>query len=176
MEKPIHVRFAEFKDRNHLSNQKIREIAYNYAISVSESARTFFTTQCSISEHVFYKVLEYAIICKLVDKEIQDRIFLKLASNGCRRGGKDALKASKDKKDRILQLQAQYSLFLEEHIASFSEIDLFQICKEYGRDKMSVSEIAKRHGTSIRVIEVLLNKGLGVLFDTYFAAKNRLEK
>ena len=174
MGKPIWVRFSEFKVRNNLSNRKMAEIANQYAYSSSECARTVFTKNFGISEHVFYKVLDFAIIAKLVDKETQDHIFLKRIGNNCKHGSKEGAQKSVEHKNKVLQLQQEYAVAFEQHIASFSEADIFQICKEFGRDGLSIFEIAKRHNTSSRVIETLLKKGIGVLFDTYILTKRRL--
>ena len=177
MGKPIWTLFAEFKTRNKLSNQKITEIAHQYAYSEHQYARSHFCKTFSLkSEYVFYRILEFAIITKLVDEQTQDLIFLKLACNNCKHGGSDGLRRSMEHRDKILKLQHEYSVFFENYILSFSESDIFQICKEFGRDKLSVLEIAKMHETTSRVIQILLKKGLMVLFDTYMGVKNRIEK
>ena len=175
MQKPIWVRFSEFKTRNNLSNSKIAEIAHHYAHTGHECARTTFKKNYGISEHIFYKVLDYAVIAHLVDKETQDLIFLKRISNNCQHGSEGAEK-SVEHKHEVLQLQQEYAVAFQAHLASFTEVDLFKICKEFGRDGLTLSEIAKLHKTSSRVIKILLNKGLDVLSDTYHCARRKMEQ
>ena len=67
MGKPIQDQFADFKGKHKkLTNAKINQIAFEYANSAPEFARTYFSQKYGISQTVFYRVLEFAIICGLV--------------------------------------------------------------------------------------------------------------
>ena len=173
--KPIQLRFQEFMTKHDLSQQKIAEIALEYANSGPEYARTFFSQKYSISPAVFYGALEYSIIARLVDKTTESRIFLKLACNNSQHGGQDGVKRSVEHKNHVLRLQREYAVAFKRHIDSFSEETIFKICMDF-RDGMAISQIAKKNKTSSRVVKILLGKGLDLLFDTYHSVKRRMGK
>ena len=79
--KTIFERYETFKKRNNLTFEEITKLAKEYANSPQDNARTFFTERYTISPHVFYKCLEFAIICHLVDENTRRNIRAKAISN-----------------------------------------------------------------------------------------------
>jgi len=173
--KPIPVRFQEFKTRHNLTNKKIAQIATEYAYSHPEYARTFYSKANGISEHVFYKILEFAIITRLVDEETQGRIFSKLCFNNLKHGStKENVERSRKKREQVLCLQKEYLEYFNSHLDSFSNDEIIKICKEFS-EGISMQEIARNHTTSVRVIRYLLDRGMSFIFDIYTRCRNRLE-
>lgn len=173
--KPIWESFSEFKARNHLNDFKIIEIAKMYASTNTKCARTALSEAYGISEHVFYKLLDFAVIACLVDKETQDKILLKRINNSCIHGASEGAKKSILHKQKVLELQKEYEAAFKMHLDSFSEETIFKICKDF-RDGMAIYQIAKKNKTSSRVIEILLENGLKILFDTYLSVKRKMGK
>ena len=173
--KPIEKQFEEFKSRNNLTDYAIIEIATTYAYTSKECSRTALSRSYGISEHIFYRLLDFAVIASLVDEETQNKILMKRISNNTIHGGSDAAKISILHKNEILNLQKEYNAFLEMHLNSFSEEAILKICKDF-RDGKSIPQLATEHKTSNAVINLLLEKGLLLLFDTYLRVKKKMGK
>jgi len=99
-----------------------------------------------------------------------------LSCNGSLRGGYEAVKKSKEKREKILDLQKEYTEFFNAHVNSFLPAEILEICYEYGVCHMLLPEIANKHHTGVRVIQKLLKKGVHILQDMLNAVSRRMNE
>lgn len=159
MAKNIYDKFSDFKIRHNLSNELICKIITEYANSKIDFARTHFTDKYKISEHVFYKARDYAVIFCLVDNEICSRLKNKSATNYSKNNDKNSAVASLAHFETLL---VQRQSFLD----SFSINEMQDIANKYV-EGISTENIAKAYETGPFAIKYLLKKGIVMLiFDS----------
>lgn len=159
MAKSIYDKFSDFKIRHNLSNELICKIITEYANSKIDFARTYFTDKYKITEHVFYKARDYAVIFCLVDNEICSRLKNKSATNYSKNNDKNSAVASLAHFETLL---VQRQGFLD----SFSINEMQDIANKYV-EGISTENIAKAYETGPFAIKYLLKKGIVMLiFDS----------
>lgn len=152
MAKNIYDKFSDFKIRHNLSNELICKITTEYANSKIDFARTHFTDKYKITEHVFYKARDYAVIFCLVDVETCNRLKNKAATNYSKNNDKNSAVASFAHFESLL---VQRQDFLD----SFSINEIKSIADKYV-EGVSVERIAKAYETGPFAIKYLLKKGI----------------
>ena len=159
MKKSIYEKFKDFKNRYGLTNAKIAEIANEYADTCLDLARTHFTEKYEISEYVFYKARDYAIVFCLVDNKTYKKIKEKSSTNYRNSNDKNSAAASIAHFDELL---SQRNEFLND----FSEKEILDIGQKY-IDGVSKKNIALAYGTGEYGISNLLKKGIvNLIFDS----------
>ena len=152
MKKPVWNQFLDFRCRHNLSVADIKELAEEYANSGPDKSRSYFVKKYQISEHVFYRARDFAVICMLVDKKTEERIFAKAAFN---------CKQNNSKKSSVgshLHAEKLYSQ-KEEFFNSFTESEIRDILFKYA-EGLELSKIAAAYDTGVRCIKMLLKKGI----------------
>lgn len=164
MKKPILAKFLEFKHRHNLSNSVIQNMMTEYANSGPDTARSYFMNKYSISEHVFYRCRDFAIICMLVDGRTQKRLFKKAAFNSQEHNAHQSSRKSISYSEKLLMQREQF-------FNSFSRNDIEDICNKYA-EGLPLAKIASSYETGIFCIKNLLRKGiiLGYVDEPTFAA------
>lgn len=152
MKKSIYKKFLDFKTRNELSNEKIAQIATEYANSNLDLARSYFATKYEISEHTFYKARDYAIIFCLVDNETYKRIREKSSTNYRNNNNKNSAADSLAHFDGLLVKQQDF-------LNGFSTNEILDIAHKYV-EGISVKNIAIAYDTGEYAIKKLLRKGI----------------
>lgn len=152
MKKPIYIKFLEFKRRHNLSNSVIQDMMTEYANSGPDTARSYFMNKYSISEHVFYRCRDFAIICMLVDGRTQKRLFKKAAFNSQEHNIHQSSRKSISYSEKLLMQR-------EEFFNSFSQNDIQDICSKYA-EGLPLEKIANNYETGIFCIKNLLKKGI----------------
>lgn len=152
MKKSIYQRFLDFKKRHELSNDKITQIATEYANSDLECARSYFSDKYKISEHTFYKARDYAIIFCLVDYQTYKRIQVKSSTNYSNNNEKNTAASSIAYFDKLLAQQ-------QEFLDGFSTDELLDIANKYV-EGISTKNIAVAYDTGEYAIKKLLSKGI----------------
>lgn len=155
MEKSIIDKFANFKERNALSNSIIVKMVTEYANSESDLACTYFSEKYKISKSAFYKARDYAIICCLVDNHICKRVKNKSANN-CKRN--NPKKSGRKSLTHFEELYTKRQNFLN----SFSDNEIKDIAYKYAKGD-SPAFIAVGYDTGEFAIKWLLKKGIAML-------------
>lgn len=165
--KNIYEKFATFKIRHNLSNEHIAQIAIEYANSDLELARTHFSEKYGISEYVFYKARDYAIIFCLVDNNTYQKIRAKSSTNYRSNNAKNSAASSIAHFDELL---AQRNQFLND----FTQKEIIEIGRKYV-DGVTLKNIAMVYETGEFAIKKLLNKGIiSLIFDSYIVDQIKL--
>lgn len=152
-QKSIYENFTDFKIRHNLSNEKIAQIATEYANSDFELARSYFSEKYKISEYTFYKARDFAIIFCLVDKEIYKRIRQKSSINYRNNNTKNnSTIASIAHFDELIVKQ-------QEFLDGFSKSEILDIANKYV-EGLSLKKIAVAYDTGEYAIKRLLKKGI----------------
>lgn len=152
-QKNIYEKFTDFKIRHNLSNEKIAQIATEYANSDFELARSHFSEKYKISEYTFYKARDFAIIFCLVDKETYMRIRQKSSSN---------YRNNNTKNNSAVASIAHFDeLILKQHefLNGFSKSEILDIANKYV-EGLSLKKIAAAYDTGEYAIKRLLRKGI----------------
>jgi len=154
MKKSIYEKFLDFKSRHELSNEKIAEIATEYANSNLECARSYFSAKYEISEHTFYKARDYAIIFCLVDKKTYEQIKQKSSAN-------QKNNENNPKKNAATSLAYFDELLVkqQEFLDGFSKQEILDIANKYV-EGVSKKNIAIAYDTGEYAIQLLLKKGV----------------
>lgn len=150
--KSIYEKFLDFKTRHELSNEKIAQIATEYANSKLELARSYFSDKYDISEHTFYKARDYAIVFCLVDKETYKRIREKSSTNYRSNNNKNSAVSSIAYFDELLVKQ-------QEFLDGFSTNEILDIAHKYV-EGITAKNIAIAYDTGEYAIKKLLKKGI----------------
>lgn len=157
--KSIYEKFLDFKSRHKLSNEKIAQIATEYANSSFDFARSYFSSKYEISEYVFYKARDFAIIFCLVDNTTAKRIHEKSSANY--RSNNDKNSAA-DSIAHFNELIAKRQEFLD----GFSKNEILDIAHKYV-EGLSAKNIALCYDTGEYAIKKLLKKGIvELIFDS----------
>ena len=159
MKKSIHERFLDFKTRHGLTNEKIAQIAIEYANSNLDFARSYFSEKYQISEYTFYKARDYAIIFCLVDNDTFKRIRDKSSSNYRRNNDQKSAASSLAHFDELIVKR-------QEFLDGFSTAEILDIALKYV-EGLSVKNIALCYGTGEYAIKKLIKKGIvELIFDS----------
>jgi len=159
MAKSIYQKFLSFKARYKLSNEDILKLATEYANSSLELARTHFAHKYNITEYVFYKARDYAIICCLVDSVLFEKIRNKSSTNYKNNNDKNSAVLSIAHFDELLTKQKQF-------LSEFSENEILDIGIKYS-EGVTVKNIAIAYETGEFAIKKLLKKGIvNFIYDT----------
>lgn len=152
MKLSINEQFHNFLMRHNLTISYIQEMITEYANTIPELARTHFTQKFSISEHVFYRCLDFAVICCLVDDRICRFLYGKACENSRTHNKENSARASAKHFDELLSKR-------EEYILSFSEAEIRDIARKYAGG-MSAEKIALAYETGKYGINRLLVRGI----------------
>ena len=152
MPKSIVDRFVEFKCRHNLSTAKIQEMATEYANSGPDTARSYFVKKYGISEHVFYRARDFAVICMLVDYKTTNRILRKAASNYAEKNPERTMEKSISHSALLRNQRAEY-------FGSFTQKEIEDILYKYA-EGIDLNKIATAYDTGVSAINFLLKKGL----------------
>ncbi len=152
MKKPIYIKFLEFKRRHNLSISVIQDMMSEYANSGPSTARSYFMNKYSISEHVFYRCRDFAIICMLVDGRTQKRLFKKAAFNSQEHNVHQSSRKSISYSEKLLMQR-------EDFFNSFSRNEIEDICHKYA-EGLPLEKIASSYSTGTFCIKNLLKKGI----------------
>lgn len=156
--KNIYQKFDSFKNRNRLSNEMIAKIATEYANSPLEHAKTYFSEKDGISESVFYKARDYAIVFCLVDHNMYERIRKKSSTNYKSNNTKNSAVASMAHFDELI-VQRQ------EILNGFSKNEILDIGYKYV-EGITIRKIAISYNIGEYAIEYLIRKGIvHLIFD-----------
>ena len=157
--KSIYEKFLDFKSRHKLSNEKIAQIATEYANSSFDFARSYFCSKHEISEHVFYKIRDFAIIFCLVDNDTAKRIQQKSSANYQSNNDKNSAASSIAHFDELIVKR-------QEFLDGFSKNEILDIAHKYV-EGASVKNIALCYDTGEYAIKKLLKKGIvELIFDS----------
>jgi len=154
MKKSIYEKFLDFKTRHGLSNEKIAQIATEYANSNLELACSYFSDKYDISEHTFYKVRDYAIIFCLVDKETYKQIKQKSSTNQ-----KNNINNTKKNAASSIAYFDELLVKQQEFLDGFSNNEILDIAHKYV-EGISKKNIAIAYDTGEYAIQLLLKKGV----------------
>lgn len=152
MKKSILDKFADFKNRHDFSNSQIVQMVTEYANSDLEFARTFFKEKYNISEHVFYKARDYAVIFCLVGSSTCNKLRIKSAQNYSRNNDSNSARGSLAHFDELIKERQNF-------LNSFSANDIRHIANKYV-ESVSVQDIAIAYDTGEFAIKRLLKKGI----------------
>lgn len=152
MKKPIYLKFIHFKRRHNLSTSNIQAMMTEYANSGPDTSHSYFMSKYSISEHVFYRCRDFAIICMLVDGKTQKRIIEKSAFNFKEHNPKQHSTKSISHSDMLLLQRTEF-------FNSFSREEIEDICHKYA-EGLELSKIALSYDTGVFAIKNLLRKGI----------------
>ena len=155
MERSIIDKFANFKERNSLSNSVIVKMVTEYANSEPDLACTYLSEKYKISKSTFYKARDYAIICCLVDNHICKRVKNKSVNNYKRNNPK---KSGRKSLTHFEELYTKRQDFLN----SFSDNEIKDIAYKYA-EGVSPAIIAIGYDTGEFAIKWLLKKGIALL-------------
>lgn len=159
MAKSIYQKFLDFKVRHNLDNETIAKIAIEYANSNLELARTHFTDKYNITQHIFYKIRDYAVIFCLIDDSICKKLLAKASENYSKNNEKNSSVAPIAHFDDLLIERQKF-------LNGFSPNEIRDIGNKYV-EGMSVENIAKAYDTGPFAIQRLLKKGIIMLiFDS----------
>lgn len=162
--KSIYDKFLDFKKRNRLSNSLITKITKEYANSDLEFARSHFSEKYKISEYVFYKARDYAVIFCLVNNEICKKLRTKSATNYSRNNDKNSAVGSLAHFDYLLVERQDF-------LNGFSNKEILDIAHKYV-EGTSVKDIAIAYDTGEFAIKKLLEKGIvELIFDSNIVGK-----
>lgn len=153
--KSIYRQFLDFKKRHNLSNELISKIAREYADSDLELARTHFSEKYGISQHVFYKARDFAIVFCLVDKKTFYQIRQKSITNYKNNNEKNSAAKSIAHFDNLIFQQQKF-------LHDFSNNDILDIALKY-IEGVSTKNIAIAYDTGEYAIKKLLKKGIADL-------------
>lgn len=168
MKKSIAEKFKDFRIRHDLSLKFIKELAKEYASTDTERSRSFFMDKYDISESVFYRARDFAVVCALVNPTVAGLIFQKAAANSRIHG---SAKGSILHSEWLIKQR-------EDFINSFSQADLEDICRKYA-DGLKLSVIANQYETGEYGVQLLLKKAILSGFadaTTYQRIDERLNK
>lgn len=148
MKKSEYQKFQDFKVRHNLTDAKISKIMNEYAITPDENSASFFTQKYNISEHVFYKIRDYAIIFMLVSpltcKQIRDKSLRNQIGHNPSGNYNTAL--------------AHYYQLIDkrrEYLDSFSNVTISEIALQYSIGA-SLYEIANKYQVSTETVRKLI--------------------
>ena len=147
------ARYNSFKVRQCLAYEDIQKIATEYANLADDKARTHFTEKYKISDHVFYKVLEFAIVCCIVNDDTRKQIRAKAVSNYKLHNEKEK---SKKVMDHYADLYRRRERFFEE---AFSKEEIVDISTKYSEGS-SLKAIAYEYEICEETVKKLLAKGI----------------
>lgn len=155
MNKSIVKKFADFKIRHSLSNDKIKEMITEYADSELDLARSYFSKKYNISNNTFYKARDYAVICCLIDEDTCKRVKRKTVANYKRNNPKESVKGP---------LSHFSSLYIkrQEFLNTFSDDEIVDIANKYV-EGISINNIAFAYDIGEYGIKLLLKKGIVLL-------------
>ena len=145
-------RFNSFKKKNGFSDADIKKIASEYAKSPEEYAKSYFAEQYGISEHILYRMLEYAIICHLVDDATRKKIRAKAVSNY-------KLHNEKERAKKVMDHYADLTRRREKFFDLIPKEDIIEICYMYVKGE-SLTTISNTFGYCVETIRKLLAKGI----------------
>lgn len=152
MAKDLARRFKDFKIRHQLTNQEIRKIVLDYANSDLEYARTYFTNEYEISEHVFYRCRDFSVICCLVDEVTCNKLRKKAAENYKRNNEKESAAQSLKHHTDMMRQRKNF-------LMSFSDNDIVEMAEKYV-DGFEISKIAITYDIDGLAVKYLLRKGI----------------
>ncbi len=145
-------RLESFMKKHRLAYEDIRKIATEYANSPEDKARTHFTEKYKITDHVFYKVLEFAIVCNIVDDDTRLLIRNKSVSNY-------KLHNEKEKSKKAVDHYADLTRRRKVHFDLIPQQDILDISYKYA-DGVKLSVISNAYGYSEETIKRLIAKGI----------------
>ena len=152
MKKTDFQRICSFMKKHQLSHQDIKKISTEYANSPEEKARTFFTEKYKISEHVFYKCLEFSIVCHLVDETTRKMIRAKAISNYKLHNEKES---SKKVMDHYAELTRRRKIFFD----AIPKEEILDISYKYAAG-IELSIISNTYGYCEETVKKLIAKGI----------------
>ena len=152
MKKSIIEKFASFKKRHNLSNDTIQKMVTEYANSDTDLARTHFSEKYNISVNVFYKCIEYAIICCLVNQDICEKVKRKKAYNYSQNNPKKSKGRSLSNSSYLMDERQRF-------LNDFSDNEIKDIARKY-QEGISLKNIAICYDTGEFAIKWLLKKGI----------------
>ena len=132
--KSIVKQFEDFKLKHSLTNRDITKIAREYANSDYDLARSFYMEKYRISQSVFYKIRDYAVIFCLIDEESCKRLKNKTLWNYERNNPNGTITGPEN---HLSELYEKRKEFLD----SFSENDIKDIAYKYA-EGVSTENIA----------------------------------
>ena len=164
MKKSIYDQFLDFKGRNHLTTKQIQEMVTEYANSGPDYARSYFTKKYEISEHIFYRARDFAVICMLIDSKTQERVLEKAKLNSKQHNNKKSAARTISHFSCLLQKRVEY-------FSAFTKSEIEDICQKYA-EGLELEKIAIAYDTGVTAIKYLLKKGLllGYIDQNTFAA------
>lgn len=148
----IHEKFHRFLFRHGLTVQQVQKIVTEYANTKPEFARTFFKEKYDLSEHVFYKCRDYAIICCLVDDAVCKLLQGKASYNSKTHNADQSSRATAIHHSELLSLR-------EEYLQAFLDADIRDIGRKYAGG-MSAEQIGLAYETGKYGINMLLIRGI----------------
>ena len=155
MKRSIIDKFANFKERNSLSNSIIVKIVTEYANSEPDLACTYLSEKYKISKSAFYKARDYAIICCLVDNHICKKIKDKSVNNYKRNN------PQKSSRKSLMHFEELYTK-RQDFLNLFSDNEIKDIAYKYA-EGVSPAIIAIGYDTGEFAIKWLLKKGIALL-------------
>ena len=144
--------FARFCRRHNLTPERVSQIAVDYAKSTPDLARSHFMEKYHISEHVFYRCLDFSIICCLVDDATCKRITDKSALN-CR--SHNDKNSSRRSSAHAMELLRARDAFLK----SFSNDEIRNMAARLINGEKS-HDVAASYNTSRLAINFLVGRGI----------------
>ncbi len=150
--KSIVQQYISFKTRNGLTTKQIEEIAEEYANSGPDTARSYFMEKYDISEHVFYRARDFAVICMLVDSRTSNRILEKAAFNSREHNSKKSSVRSARHAQDLKGMRTEY-------FNGFTRSEIEDICAKYA-EGLELRVIANAYDTGETCIKYLLRKGI----------------
>ena len=152
METSIHVKFHRFLIRHNLTVHQVQKIVTEYANTNPEQARTYFKEKYDLSEHVFYKCRDYAVICCLVDNKVCNLLQRKACFNSKTHNKDQSCRASAIHHRDLMDQR-------EEYLLSFLDADIRDIARKYVGG-MSAEQIGLAYETGKYGINRLLVRGI----------------
>ncbi len=141
-------KFQEFKKRHKLTDETIKKIMSEYAITEDNFSCSFFCAKYNISPHVFYKLRDYTIIFILVSLTSCKKIRAKSIRNQIGNNPIGDYNSSSAYYQKLLAKRREY-------LDSFSNEEIVQIAILYSKGD-SLYEIANKHGISTEIARRLI--------------------
>ena len=152
MKLSIHEKFHRFLVRHNLTVSLIQKIVTEYANTSPELARTYFKDKYNLSEHVFYKCRDYAVVCCLVDDKICNLLQQKACFNSKTHNEDQSCRAAAIHHSELLSQR-------EEYLGSYLDADIQDIGRKYA-EGMSADQIGLAYETGKYGINRLLMRGI----------------
>lgn len=152
MSKSIREQFIDFRIRHQLSLNTVREIVEDYASSDFNFARSHFCKKYELSEHVFYKCRDFAVILGLVSDKTCTALQVKASHNFSTHNDYESSRRTLQHFNKLLQQR-------EMVLHSFTTEEKEEIGIKYSLG-IPLAKIANSHGIGLYLAKRVIERGI----------------